>query len=130
MVPVQHPSEARSALIHWYQDAEPTFEDLDACSVMATEMTVGSASSNLDVVADLDELTRTADLWFLMNPCPYKGFGLSMSAITAFFTAFGRLIFCYGGNFEAADDGTLASRVESTCFLLVDMKSMALRYTT
>ena len=130
MTRIQDPSATRSALIQWFRDAEPTFEDLNICSVMAAATIVGSASSNLVAVPTLDTLTRNADLWFLTHPCPVEGFGLDMSAITALFTAFARLIFSYGGDGEAADDGTLASRVESTSLLLADIRAITLHYAT
>jgi hypothetical protein len=88
-------------------------------------MLVGSASSNLVILSTLDELTREAEFWLLTNPCPVDGVESGLSKAIEFLMAFGRLMADFEGDFGAADDGSLASSVQSVCLLLHDFKSTA-----
>jgi hypothetical protein len=117
------------ALSDWFRGTRDVVDDLNSCSVVVLSMMIGSPASNRRALRALDVLTRDAELWLLSHPCPEWRCGVYLSSIVEAFASLGLLLAEHGGDAVAADDGTLAGRVEHTCQMVQDLQSVANRYS-
>jgi hypothetical protein len=104
-----------AALIGWYLNAGEMLADLDVgCRIVQTFPNSGAAA-NLAAAKILSTKTVGADLWLLSHPCPEDWNGQYIFGVIQDLTTIGELIVSAGGDWVAADDGTLNVKIDGAC---------------